>query len=618
MKKINMLIAALATLALGFVSCQKDETATLTFSAHTEADGAKTALNSEGYATWQNTDEVEIFGTMGHATFTVDPRNSDPTWAELTGDNIGEGPYTAIYPASMVTYTPNDIILPRVQTSTDGNLCNFPMMATANSTELQFTNLCSALRVRIPAGTPAVKMIEVEADQSICGNCTIGTGADGKPYAQIGSNESRYVTLMVDNPTSYNTDHYYYITLPAGTYHSLTLRVYDNQGRVGIKSLASENGVTLRRSQFVTLRFDAELEFQQVAYLMERVFLSSLATKIIFHYNSDVTSNGLVHDPNYNSAPIYIIYEGNSFANRICHVHTPAPIIQAPANSAYLFGEATGTSIRATSIDFGDGFRTDYVTNMERMFSQRNKLTSLDLSTFNTQNVTSMFLMFAGCEELTSINLSSFNTENVENMRYMFCLCKNLTSLDLSNFCTDNLISMTGMFQQCSSLTSLDLSNFNTSNVIDMSYLFSQCSTLVSLNLSGFNTANVTNMSNMFYWCENLTSLDISNFNTANVTDMSYMFYFCSYLPNLDLTSFSSNSLTNASKMFMDCHDMNNIYFNRQFNMPNGSCDGACYALGSYRPNSPNGCTIHCNNATKTALETTTDSFSRIQFDILN
>ncbi|MCQ2294699.1 MAG: BspA family leucine-rich repeat surface protein [Bacteroidales bacterium] len=614
MKRISILFAALATLTLGFVSCQKDETATLTFSAHTEADGAKTALNSEGYATWQNTDEVEIFGAMGHATFTVDPRNSDPTWAELTGDNIGEGPYTAIYPASMVTYTPNDIILPRVQTSTDGNLSNFPMMATANSTELQFTNLCSALRVRIPAGTPAVKMIEVEADQSICGNCTIGTGADGKPYAQIGSNESRYVTLMVDNPTSYNTDHYYYITLPAGTYHSLTLRVYDNQGRVGIKSLASENGVTLRRSQFVTLRFDAELEFQQVAYLVERGLSISSANKIIFHYNSNVTSNTTLHDRSTNSAPIYMVVEYNTPSTRTLHLHTPAPIIQAPVNSMMLFYHIENT----TSIDFGDGFRTDYATDMNNMFVDCKSLLSLDLSTFNTENVTDMHYMFLRCEKLTSLDLSSFNTERVERMDAMFCKCKSLTNLDLSSFNTTNTEGMAFMFSECQVLETLDISNFNTANVTDMEDMFYYCKALTSLDLSHFNTANVTNMRYMFYWCENLTSLDISNFNTANVTDMSDMFYWCSYLPNLDLTSFSSNSLTNASNMFNSCHDMNNIYFNRQFNMPNGSCNGACYRLGSYIPNSPNGCTIHCNNATKTALETTTDSDSRIQFDILN
>ena len=85
---------------------------------------------------------------------------------------------------------------------------------------------------------------------------------------------------------------------------------------------------------------------------------------------------------------------------------------------------------------------TSEVTTMSGMFTDCQKLTSLDLSNFNTENVQNMMEMFSGCQKLTSLDLSNFKTENVQNMRRMFSDCQNLTSLDLSNFKTENVQGM--------------------------------------------------------------------------------------------------------------------------------------------------------------------------------
>ena len=149
------------------------------------------------------------------------------------------------------------------------------------------------------------------------------------------------------------------------------------------------------------------------------------------------------------------------------------------------------------------------VTDMGSMFYDCNKLTLLDLSSFDTSNVTSMWGMFYGCYRLTALDLSNFDTSNVKNMNYMFSDCNSLTTLDLSNFNTSNVTDMSFMFRNCSSLTTLDLSNFDTSKVFssDMDYMFSNCSSLISLDLSSFDTSEITNMMNMFDSCFNLTTI---------------------------------------------------------------------------------------------------------------
>ena len=246
------------------------------------------------------------------------------------------------------------------------------------------------------------------------------------------------------------------------------------------------------------------------------------------------------------------------------------------------------------------------IKDCSHMFSDCNKLSNIDLSSFNTEKVTNMSYMFSGCSKLNKIDLSSFDTKNVTNMSFMFKGCSNLKNLNLSNLNTKNVNYMIGMFCDCSDLTDLDLTSFDTKNVIYMSYIFCRCSNLININLESLDTKNVTNMSNMFDGCyklaninlsnldtknvtymvgmfsdcSNLVSIDLSNFNTQKVIDTNHMFSGCFKLKNIDLSCFDTNNITNMSYMFLDCFDLTNIDFssldpkkvNNTDNMFNG-CD---------------------------------------------
>ena len=206
-----------------------------------------------------------------------------------------------------------------------------------------------------------------------------------------------------------------------------------------------------------------------------------------------------------------------------------------------------------------NGLDTSNVFNMRYMFYGCNKLTSLDLSSFNTSSVIYMRYMFHDCNKLTSLDLSSFNTSKVTDMGGMFYDCRALTTLDLSSFNTSKVTSMNAMFGDCYALTSLNVSSFDTSKVTNMGSMFSSCSGLTSLDLSNFNTSSVTDMGSMFIGCNKLTSLDLSNFNTSKVTNMYNMFWACRELTSLNVSNFNTSNVTNMGGMFYGCGNLTTI-----------------------------------------------------------
>ena len=69
-----------------------------------------------------------------------------------------------------------------------------------------------------------------------------------------------------------------------------------------------------------------------------------------------------------------------------------------------------------------------------------------------------MIKMFFSCKKLTNIN---FDTKNVTDINKIFRERKKLKSINLTNFETKNVITnMDGIFRGCVNLKSINLSNF--------------------------------------------------------------------------------------------------------------------------------------------------------------
>lgn len=105
------------------------------------------------------------------------------------------------------------------------------------------------------------------------------------------------------------------------------------------------------------------------------------------------------------------------------------------------FSGYTGTSLdyEIANLD------TSKLTSMYQMFSQNNKLVSLDLSNFDTSKVTDMSYAFYGCVKLTVLDLSNFDTSKVTNMQHMFYGC-DFTKLDIRNFDFTNVTRYDNIF----------------------------------------------------------------------------------------------------------------------------------------------------------------------------
>ena len=131
---------------------------------------------------------------------------------------------------------------------------------------------------------------------------------------------------------------------------------------------------------------------------------------------------------------------------------------------------------------------------------------------------------FYGMTNLESITgMEYLNTSEVTNMNWMFLECSKLTSVDVSHFNTSKVTSMYSMFNSCTGLTSLDLSSFNTSNVEIMIYMFYGCSNLRTIYVgNGWSTAAVTFSGNMFYNCTSLVGGQGTTWNSSNPMDKTY------------------------------------------------------------------------------------------------
>ena len=125
---------------------------------------------------------------------------------------------------------------------------------------------------------------------------------------------------------------------------------------------------------------------------------------------------------------------------------------------------------------------------------------------FSTYTPTSLSSFFENLTTLETITgLEYLNTEKVTDMNGMFYNCLKLTSLDVTHFNTAKVTNMRYMFGSCSSLTSLDVTHFNTAKVTDMGYMFYNCSSLTTIYASSkFVTPLVSKSFNMFYNCKKL------------------------------------------------------------------------------------------------------------------
>ena len=96
---------------------------------------------------------------------------------------------------------------------------------------------------------------------------------------------------------------------------------------------------------------------------------------------------------------------------------------------------------------FNRSFKSQTPKSMKNWFNGCTNLTTIQgINNLNTSQVVDMSRAFGGCEKLTNLDLHTFDTSSLEFVRYMFDECSALKSIDILGFKTSKIKSYDGMF----------------------------------------------------------------------------------------------------------------------------------------------------------------------------
>ena len=142
--------------------------------------------------------------------------------------------------------------------------------------------------------------------------------------------------------------------------------------------------------------------------------------------------------------------------------------------------------------------------------------------------------------ELPQENIDYLKSVRGTDMNHMFYDCNRLTTLDVSKWDTSQVTDMSSMFYKCGSLTTLDVSKWDTSQVTSTNHMFNSCNRLTTLDVSKWDTSQVTNMGSMFVSCGSLTTLT-GTIDMSSCTYCNYMFDDCNNLKGVHLKNVPSS-----------------------------------------------------------------------------
>ena len=214
-------------------------------------------------------------------------------------------------------------------------------------------------------------------------------------------------------------------------------------------------------------RPDKWLEGQGYFTLTEEVYavLEEDKTTLTLHYDKKREDRGGVTN--------WLIYNNrfgnpNSETNHITKVVFDESMQQARPKSTKEWFDSFHYLEEIVHIEY---LNTSEVRNMELMFSNCNKMKTIDVSHFNTSKVTTMRYMFVSCDAMTYIDLNSFDMTNVETTWAMFNGCYNLKTIYCKKDWTKSpSLKVSGLtFGGCTSLAGEKGTAFN-EDFTDVSY----------------------------------------------------------------------------------------------------------------------------------------------------
>ncbi len=537
--------------------------------------------------------------------------------SRLSGDNGG---WIAFYPTQSYSYSDGkhcirfnneQIYSPEsIQSET------MPMIAASENTNLQFSNLCGILRVRICSteGSAAVRKIRLLSEAgSFCGMFTMGYDDSAMEWQPMNNDnqDANCITLDIGEEVTLSpTPSNFLIVIPPVMIPDLVIELQTVTGEI-VKTARYKvpESIRIERSRIATLSVD----------LTKLTAINGTEIKI------DDTVQALTELSYKFTASencINIFREGATGSVKlesICHKEFSDGSISDTALTAdYLFstdGGATWTaeppsmfsrfSISEEALSYEilpDNKDNDCLVRLIQKESGR----SICLPFRQSCNaiVISYTTNSSGADSLicnirdNNVQSAIFDNgeeriigESGKNLQYRASLPSQETNQVIFRLNPTGELSLYNLFALYSSnlkyrITAADLSHLDMSRVTsfgnlfygdrylekclfpegeansaleDMSMMFYNCQSLTDVEFSTFSTSSVTNLSGTFRECKSLESLNLSGFKTGNVISFATMFSGCSKLRNLDVSGFNTGSALYFSQMFQGCSSLKSI-----------------------------------------------------------
>lgn len=265
MKKLSLILMAAAAMAFTMTSCNKEESAatpgSLTFSLEDNEIMNEAKSHFVGLTQWwdENDRVYVVDGSRNAAWYQVAFNNGDVNSVrfDFVRRDYGvfdenNGPICAYFPASIRSAREHGkCVLPRVQTSADGQINGLPVYGEGQLNGLEFSNLCAIIRFKVTTNRP-IDSISITTDQYMNGTFSINMNNTAAPLTYYTTDGHGTKTMTVKYTGSLNNmnNEYAYMWIPAGTYTVFNITVYSGD-QVWVKR--NTNPVTVKRNVWNSL-----------------------------------------------------------------------------------------------------------------------------------------------------------------------------------------------------------------------------------------------------------------------------------------------------------------------------------------------------------------------------
>ncbi|MBR5735522.1 MAG: leucine-rich repeat protein [Bacteroidales bacterium] len=538
------------------------------------APDTKTTLSSSGSGAskvfWSEGDEIGVFidDASTPAKFTL-KRGAGSNTATFTGDGAGKS-YLAFYPQSMLSSRSGNTIsfvLPAEQEYVNGTFADgaYPMAAASSSSELQFRNLCSVVRISLVGSQAVSKIVFTANDPSVkvSGPASVDVSAGGAPTVVMGSDASNSVTLNTGNVQLTNTAATdFYLVLPAQTYTGgFTVQVYAGD-EVIEKSYNSD--FTMERSK---MHKAAVFAFDEPQDVNNWLTFTSEGTTTIRLINYEGNAPVLYYSEDGETWAQWDYSELSFSGSKPLYLcgDNPDGFNQNFGTYSQFFASGDKFGVSGSIMSLIDKTEViDVIPNsdcFQSLFKSCELLTSAPELPATTLTDCCYYMMFKDCTSLTEAPELPAMAVGWNTYGYMFNNCTSLTKAPALPATTLDSYAYEVMFCGCSSLTEAPALPADDLPAMVYACMFENCTSL--REAPALPATNLGNQcyGGMFKGCTSLTEAPELRATTMNTYSYYNMFNGCTSLteaPELPATTlakgcyyfmFAASGLTSAPEL---------------------------------------------------------------------